>query len=264
MAQEIVGKIPAFSDEQEETEKAEVQDEEVKKEDADDDAAPEEEKETQPDTSTGENQPKAGDDADQKAIIGLQTQRAKLLKEIRELRGTRREAKQAQINEVEQQIDDLADLNADDVAVVERVLKAKGYVRRDDVQELTYEQAKNQELDKFLDKHPEYRPENDPNDEKWQQLQDELALYQRPADPSRIGELLEKSHRVIHQDYSKPKNEQPARNAMTQRLSTAQAGASGERQLSGVGQTFDAQKREMLRRGGWTDDDILAMEKNLK
>lgn len=267
MAKEVVGRIPDFADEKEETAKSEAEETEVKSDE--DKTEPEQEKDTPSETSTDENQPEAevkgkGDDV-KSAISGLEAQRAKLLKEIRELRGARREAKQAQIDKVDEDIDNLSDLNADDVAVVERVLKAKGYVRKDEVQELTYEQIKTQALDKFLDIHPEYRPENDPDDERWQQLQDELSLYQRPADPQKIGELLEKAHRVITpSDYQKPKDQRPERGAIEKRLDIARAGSGGQKTNTGAGNKFDSAKREMLRRGGWSDADIAEMEKKLK
>ena len=99
---------------------------------------------------------------------------------------------------------DLSDVNDRDVQLVEKILKAKGYVKRDDLaalksqeQQTNYETEKKKQVNAFLKEHPEYRPENDPGDVKWGKLIEEFGLYKTPSDPQKIGELLDRVHSTI-------------------------------------------------------------------
>ena len=87
---------------------------------------------------------------DQKAMRGLQEERVKLLKEISELKGQRREIKQDKLIEVNKAIDELKDLNPDDVTLIERVLRSKGYVTKEESSQMFYKAVETEELNKFL------------------------------------------------------------------------------------------------------------------
>ena len=63
-------------------------------------------------------------------IAALEETRRELIHELGDLRGQKREAKQEQIAKVEEKIDALEDVNPDDVNLIDRVLKAKGYVAK--------------------------------------------------------------------------------------------------------------------------------------
>lgn len=161
------------------------------------------------------------------AVTGLEAEKAKLLVEISALRGTRREIKQDALIKVQDKLDDLQDVNPSDVELIEKVLKTKGYVKKDDVLQLTYEEVKNQELKGFLDKYPEYKPENDSNDLKWSALQREFGEYARPSDPHRIGYLLEKAHKGIA-----PTSERDLTPVRKQQVKTASVGSGGVQRSS--------------------------------
>ena len=194
----------------------------------------------------------------EKALTGLQTERVKLLKEISELKGQRREIKQDQLTRVEKQLDDLKDLHPDDVSVIDRVLRAKGYMTKEESNQMFYESVKQSELSKFLDKYPEYKPENDPNDTNWNALQRELGYYKLQTDPHQVQEILERSHRMI---VKVPSGQDTS--AKKRQLEVASHGAGGAQRLSPSGKTLDPDRVAMLKQGGFTDEDIKSMESRL-
>lgn len=197
-----------------------------------------------------------GEDDKDKAIQGLQEQKAELLKEIVELRGQKREIKQDQIAQVDKQLDELKDLNPGDVDLIERVLRSKGYVNKAEANQMFYEAVKQEEVERFLTKYPEYKPENDPKDSNWNALQKEVGMYKMPTNPKLIYEIMERAHRLIPKvasGLSLP--------AQKRKLEVASQGAGGtQRPAPNAAKAFDADTRAMLQRGGFTDEDIKDME----
>ena len=197
------------------------------------------------------------DDKLQQAVDGLQRERVKLLQEISELRGQKREIKQDALQKVEEKIDELKDLHPDDVNVIDKVLRAKGYMTRHEADQMFYEAVKNEELTKFLTKYPEYKPENDKEDVNWKTLQNEFGLYRRPENPRQIGELLERAHKSI---VRIPTGQNiPAQKRV---IEVASKGSGGVQRPSTT-KSFDAKTRAMYENGGWTEDEIKAMESRL-
>ncbi len=195
----------------------------------------------------------------QKTIAGLQEDRAKLIKDLVDLRGQKREIKQEQINRVDQHIDELKDLNPNDVDLIEKVLRAKGYVNKTEANQMFYKAVENEELNKFLEKYPEYKPENDPNDLNWTQLNKELALFKLPTDPKLIGQILERAHRGIYKAPSGPTNTPIS--VQKRKIEIASQGhGGGQRPSPNTAKVFDADTRSMLRNGGFTEEDIADME----
>lgn len=207
-----------------------------------------------------QEQPDTGDDKIQKQVSGLYEEREKLLREIQTLRGERRELKQKQIEKIEEKIEDeLQDLNKDDVALVEKILKAKGYVTRKEASQLNYDTIKQQELDTFLSQYPEYKPENDPHDLNWNALQREMQLYRTPEDPYKIGQILRKSHLSIKQSFSSDRLSE----AKKQRMAVAGSGASSGYKRSSSGKSLPEKYKEEYRRGGWSNEEISKIEQRL-
>lgn len=263
MAQ-IIGSIPEFSEDGVPPQESPVVEEEVKEiapaaiEEKDTPELPAE-KPGQPAVDISETPVVESQDVIE-ANRGLQEERVKLLKEISELRGQRREIKQDQLKRVEQQIDELKDVNPNDVNLIERVIRSKGYMTKEESNRMFYETVKQEELNKFLEKYPEYRPENDPNDLNWNALQRELGYYRSPENPHQIADLLERSHKVIARVPSAPVN-----TATKQRqVQLASAGSGGSQRVSqSVGKTLDPERKAMLKSGGFSDEDIASMEKRL-
>src|SRR3990167_5045619 len=178
-----IGKLPEFSSD----EAPETKEVEVKEEEKDTPSNPPEEKPTETEEVADETKETEQNESE-RALAALQKERAKLLKEISELKGQRREIKQEKLKEVEQNIDDIKDVNPEDVSLIDRVLRAKGYMTKDEANRMFYETVKQETLDKFLSKYPEYRPENDPDDIHWiafqRQIEKEKELgYSLPKNP---------------------------------------------------------------------------------
>ena len=192
-----------------------------------------------------------------KQVHGLSEEREKLLKEIQELRGTRREIKQEEIKQVDTKIDELKDLHPDDIAVIDKILRVKGYVTKDEANKMFYDTIKSDELEKFLTKYPEYKPENDKNDINWNILQRELSYYRMPTDPHKVGEVLERAHKAIQ----KPSSDRSV-TEKKQKLEIAGVGAGGT-QRSSSGRTLTQSQKDVYLRGGWSEEEIKQIESKL-
>lgn len=196
-----------------------------------------------------------------KQISGLQGERGKLLQEIQELRGSRRELRQETGPKDEKLIqpasDDLKDINNEDITAMERILRAKGYVTKTEYQQMYYDAVKQEELTKFLEKYPEYKPENDPNDYNWSTLKQEYAIYAPPSDPKLIGDRLERAHKGI----AKPSHEQVVA-PKKQQVKTASVGSRGIQRPSSE-KSLTPEQREIYRSGGFSEADITAIESRL-
>lgn len=202
-----------------------------------------------------------------RAVNGLQEERVKLLKEISELRGQKREIAQENLKKVEQQIDDLKDLHPEDVTVIERVLRAKGLVTKEEANQMFYDSVKQDELNRFLEKHPEYRPENDPNDVNWSTLTRELGIYRIPANPHAWAELLDRAHRSIVRvpvAASKPAVNVEANKRRIEVASHGGNNGSSASKAPSNSKGFTPEQRVMYRQGGWSEEEISQMESRLE
>lgn len=217
-----------------------------------------EEKET-PSEPPAEDQPveQIHDDTDlHKQLQSLQEERTKLLKDIVDLRGQRRDLKQQELVKVQETINELEDVNPDDVVLIEKVLRQKGYITKEESNKMFYKAVEQEELAKFFTKYPEYKPENDKEDLNWGSLQKELTYYRMPDNPHLIGEVLERAHRGIVKtsDRTVP--------AKKRQIELAGVGAGGS-QRSSSGKSLDPRYRDELSRGGWSEEEIKDIEKNL-
>lgn len=256
---DVVGKIPEFTTD--ETVASEGPVEEVKE-------TPDEgtETETPAEPPAAEeparvpSEPSVDAESLQRAVQGLQNERVKLLKEISELKGHRREIKQEQLNRVDERIDELKDLHPDDVAIIDRVLRSKGYVTKDEANGMFYEAVKQEELNKFLEEYPEYKPENDPNNLNWTALEREIGLYRRPSDPHQIREILMRAHRTVA--IAKTPSDRSIQ-AKKRTVELASVGSGGNTARPSSHKSIDPEKRSILLQGGFTEEDIKAMEQRL-
>ena len=198
------------------------------------------------------------DKAVERATVGLRGEIVTLREKLADAKteGQRRNIEK-KIDVVKDDIDELKDLHPDDVNVVDRILRSKGYITKKESQSMFYDSVKRETLDSFLEKYPEYKPENDPSDSKWASLQAEVGLYKMPADPHSIAKLLEKAHRAVSKTSS-----DPSIPLKKQQVQTAGVGSRGVSRSSSTGRLSDTQK-EVYRQGGWSEEDIKSIEKNL-
>lgn len=90
-----------------------------------------------------------------------------------------------------------------DVELFKQYAQKAGIPTREElqrIQQAQYKTMQDEELSAFLEKCPEYKPENDPANEKWTALIAELQGYKAPVNPKDWGKLLAKAHKVIAPD----------------------------------------------------------------
>lgn len=178
--------------------------------------------------------------------------------------GRKRELTPAELFKVQEKVvDTLEGVNPEDATLVEKVLRAKGYITREESQTMFYEAVKQEELGKFLDKYPEYKPENDANDVNWNTLQREVGMYKMPSNPRQIGEILERSHKQVQPSYQSAQPKPGAISPAVKRQLEVAGVGSGGTQSSTRGKTLPEHYKEHYRRGGWTEEEIIEIEKNL-
>ena len=195
----------------------------------------------------------------QKQLTGLQQEKANLLEEVKHLRGTKRELKQEQILTVQKEMDDLKDVNPQDVDLIEKVIRSKGYVNKAEAQKMYYDSVKDQVIAEFLEKYPEYKPENDSQDLNWNSLNRELADYRMPANPHDINRVLEKAHKVISETRSISDRSIPEKKRAVQ---TASAGSGGT-QRSTSSKSLTLEQKRAYEEGGWSKEEIAVIESKL-
>ena len=269
MSRETIGSIPEFTDtgnpgdaevkEEKETPSGSLPPE---KEPADESQPSDSEVEKTQDEEIGEDTKEKEELPEQELskLQGLRDEQQKLLEEIKTLRGERRQLREQELQQVEKQIQDkLDDVDPHDVQVMERVLKAKGYVSKDELDKTWRENIMQEELNKFLDKYPEFKAENDPNDLNWNRFKSELSFYRQPSNPREYGTILERTRKAISTVFSP--SDRATIEAKKQTLRQASVGGGGK--TGGAGSSIsqssnaeDIDKIEALRRGGWTEEEI--------
>lgn len=229
-------------------------------------AVEEEETETPSETSPEEKPeeepaPEKESPSEEKEITGLSEQREKLLAEIRELRKERREVREKQEEGISPPVvlpkkeEELGDVADSDVALIEKVLKAKGYVRKEELQATTYNEVIENEKNSFLERHPEYKPENDTDDKLWNALKHELyTYYKKPDNPRDMGKVLEKIHSALNHGTLPTKSSATSR-ASAERIKTVSKSGSGRAaEGSPKVQTVEGVTRSMF--SGFTEDEL--------
>lgn len=195
-----------------------------------------------------------------RATEGMRAEITKLRKELSTAIGSKRNLIENKIADVEQKIEDLSDVNPDDITLIEKVLKAKGYVRKDEVEANLYDRVKQEELDKFLEEFPEYKPENDPGDVNWNLLQREIQLYRQPADPRQIGDILRRSHKSLRVPSGRD-----ATKINERKVQTASVGGGGGNSIQRPSskKSFAPHIRQHMIDGGWSEEEIRKAEERL-
>lgn len=194
----------------------------------------------------------------ERATGGLRNEIVELRKELAVAKGNDRKLIQQEIIQKTEKIDELADVNPADAALIEKVLKAKGYISKDEVQAMGRETVKTTLLNNFLNKYPEFKPENDPGDKNWNALTAEYGLYAEPKDPLMVEKLLEKARLAVTPQVASD----PIIPVKKRSLQTASVGAGGV-QRSSSSKVLSQEMRRQYEDGGWTEEEIIAIEKSL-
>lgn len=89
----------------------------------------------------------------------------------------------------------------DEVAALREIVpvlaKEMGFVRKDELQGTAYAERSQESLDHFLEKHPEYLPENDTDGTLWNAFKSEFGLYKTPTNPKDYTKIFERIHRDV-------------------------------------------------------------------
>ena len=278
MPQNIVGSIPEFAGETSASERvvkeaapsaAETSVEETKVEEKETPEPPTEKptEELAAIPSEDTKEPSQIDSREQELQLQeLRGEKTRLIKELAELRGQKRELKQQEITRVEAQIDELKDVNPEDAAVVEKILRAKGYMTKEETNRMFYENVKREEEEKFFNKFPEYKEENDPDSRNWNLFQDSVNRLQQigwqiPSNPRKIAEAMELIHKNI---YRVPSERSTPIAARKRQVEVASAGAAGGAQRSSP-KSISPEMSSLIRTNlkGFSPEEIKALENRL-
>lgn len=75
--------------------------------------------------------------------------------------------------------------------------KEMGFVRKDELESSTFLEKSQDVLNTFLDKHPEYLPENDKDGALWDSFKSQYGLYKPPTNPKDFAKIFDKIHRDV-------------------------------------------------------------------
>ncbi len=76
--------------------------------------------------------------------------------------------------------------------VIDVIAKKKGWVKKDELSQQTYEQTAQAELSAFMKTSPEFSEEKDPDGVLWDQFKKEFNRYKKPEDPHDYKEIFQK------------------------------------------------------------------------
>lgn len=236
------------------------------------------------DPSDGKNEPLEPNEDDEKkrALAGLLNEEEKLRKDESDLdieiakvkerikgrRSNRREKREIiekvqKVIPIDDEVDDLSDIDETTLGILERFTKAKGLVPKAELEAMEHQKTHKSAEENFYATHKEYLPENDTNDELYNALKEELALYVRPTDPKLIAKLFEKAHMQVAFRFPNrftQKSNPAADAARAQKKAVATIGggqSSGASSKKAAPKTALSDKQiQIMREGGWTDEEI--------
>lgn len=179
-----------------------------------------------------------------------------------EIAPPQREAKPRELSEDKKKV--LAKYKPEELASLREVMpilaEELGYVRNEELQTMTYADTAQASLDGFLDKHPEYLPENDKDGTLWKQFGDEFKLYAKPTNPKDYAKIFERVHQTVF--GIQPAGKLPNNQAQIRKVQSAshagassQAGGSRERSAGGGRQAAaEGMRFDMLK--GFSEDEL--------
>lgn len=196
---------------------------------------------------------------------------------ISQKRSERREKRElvstidTQFPDTEGEKDDLSDIDSETIKVLERFTKARGLVPKSELKQMTYKTQHESAQDAFYVVHPEYNPDNDPDNILYDALKRELSYFAAPSDSKLIPKLFEKAHEGVAKLYpdrfktkkqfvdSKKDETNKSVRLKTAGLGGKPSGGSSSSSDSSGGEgskSWTPIQIDALRRGGWSDSDI--------
>lgn len=170
-----------------------------------------------------------------KRINALSLEEKRLRDSIVELRKERRSVKEEKV--IIDKVETLEGVNPDDVALIEKVIRAKGFVRKDEISAMSHQEKLENYKDAWLQAHPEYLPENDPDDVKWSALKSHVdAYFKAPSNPKEIEKILDLAHLMVSPKRSLSVKEPASAQSAKEKLKSSSAAAGGGQTKSTVTQ----------------------------
>jgi hypothetical protein len=207
--------------------------------------------------------PQDPDADEEKAINALKQQREQLMKDIVELRRERRQVRDQKpeplIIPAEGAGDDMQIAEAD-LKLIELAAKRLGLVRKDEAMQMqqtaTYQEKLDTYKNEWLNQHPEYLPENDPDDKNWNQLKSTIDTYfKAPGSPKEIVKVLDAAHKMVNPHAVLPIRQKASVDAAKEKITSAsKAVGTGTSSKSG-----SPQKRGGVNAGafvGFSEEEI--------
>ncbi len=146
--------------------------------------------------------------------------------------------------------------------------KKQGYVKKDELSQGQYKETAQSVLDDWLENHPEYAEDKDPDGILWKQFGQEFSMYKPPANPKDHVKIFNRIHNDIFGITTKDKSVKDLNKvkAQQEKVKTASSGASSStpRKLSDKRQSSPADKElsQAARGGGlvgFTDEELADM-----
>lgn len=94
--------------------------------------------------------------------------------------------------------EDLSEYDPEELKRFETLAIKMGFAKKDEIMRDSVQEKNSAEFDTFIEAHPEYSPENDPDGTLWNTFKSEFALYQPPQDPKTLRKVLNKVHNEIY------------------------------------------------------------------
>lgn len=261
-----VGTIPDFTDENAPGE------EEIGVQETETEKVPGEE-ETQPEAPAGKEPQKTKEE--------LETEREALERDLQKLTEENERRRQSVIDarkerrtlretpeDSESIEEDLSDVDPADIQRLEKVLKARGYVPRTELEQENVKRMQESAEEDFFTQHSEYSPDNDSDDMLYGALREEIKLYARPTSAAQMKRVLARAHEQVSKRF--PSRFESGSSTSTQRTASKQkailAGTGGGTPSSSS--TPSSSEKQLtndqitqLRLGGWSEEEIQEIQK---
>lgn len=135
-----------------------------------------------------------------------------------------------------------------------------GYVRKDELDGSSYAEKSQEILDGFLDKHPEYLPENDKDGTLWGAFKTEFGIYKQPTNPKDFTKIFNRTHEKVF--GIKPAGALSKVNAQREKTQVASHAGASSRPSTAAAQRNGAASAQAFRTDmlkGFTDEEKVEM-----
>jgi len=161
--------------------------------------------------------------------------------------------KPQQVNKV------LEDYDVDQVKELKSILSAAadelGFVKKDELYKTLTEDRRDDIWNSFLDKHPEYLLENDPEGVFYNQLKEEFSIFKEPTTAKGFQQLLNRAHESIFGIKSTPININKI-NAQQEKIKVASHSGGTVGSKSKSSKPIDTSNLRLDALKGFTQDEI--------